>query len=203
MKRLLLVLIASLCCLTPLSALSKWTPVSDKLETSVVYIEIFDGGELSGACTGFIIDSVKRHVLTASHCDGEKILADGTPTYKLYKDERKDLMVLRASQIEGPAVKMASAPPDRGDEVASMGFGFSLEDPLFRIAHVSNVGLEIESLSGPFNALDAQFIGGQSGGPVVNDKGELVMIVQRSASGLGIGVGVDVIKNRVGKYFGQ
>ncbi len=203
MKRVIASIIAAIFCLAPLGAVSKWTAVSNQLEDSIYYLEVLAGTEVQGSCTAFMIDNSKHLVLTAAHCDGEKMLVDGTATYRVFKDERKDLMVLRASGVEGPNIKLAAADPDRGDEVASMGYGAGLVDPMFRIAHVSNVRLDIEGLSGPFIMIDAGFVGGQSGGPVVNDKGELVMIVQRGNDSLGIGVGVEIIRDKVGKYFAK
>ncbi len=204
MKRALASLVAfAIFAIAPLVGASKWTAVSDKLDESIYFLEVLQGTEVAGSCTAFMIDNSKKLVLTAAHCDGEKILVDGTATYRVFKDERKDLMVLRASGVEGPNVPLAAASVDRGDEVASMGFGAGLEDPMFRIAHVSNVRMDIEGLSGPFVMIDAGFVGGQSGGPVVNDKGELVMIVQRGNDSLGIGVGVETIRDRVGKYFAK
>ena len=203
MKRVLATIIVGILCLAPLGAVSKWTAVANNLEESIYFLEVLAGTELQGSCTAFMINQEKKHVLTAAHCDGEKILIDGTPTYRVFKDERKDLMVLRANGVDGPNVKLAPADADRGDEVASMGYGAGLEDPMFRIAHVSNVRMDIEGLSGPFVMIDAGFVGGQSGGPVVNDKGELVMIVQRGNDSLGIGVGAEVIRDKVGKYFAK
>lgn len=204
MKRLLATLVAlSLFLVTPALAVSKWSPVADQLRESIYFLEVLAGTEVQGSCTAFMIDNSKHHVLTAAHCDGEKILIDGTPTYRVFKDERKDLMVLRANGVEGPNVKLASEAPVVGDEVASMGYGAGLVDPMFRVAHVSNVRLDIEGLSGPFTMIDAGFIGGQSGGPVVNEKGELIMIVQRGNDSLGLGVGVEIIKDKVGKYFSK
>jgi S1-C subfamily serine protease len=179
------------------AAMSPWTPIADKVEAALVFIETG-----AGSCSGFVIDAKKKHVLTAAHCDGEKVLADGTQTIKVFKDERKDLLVLRAYGVERPALKLAARGPDRGDEVASLGYGFALEQPMFRIAHVSSTKLEIEELSGPFVLLDAGFIPGQSGGPVVNLAGEVVAIVQRGTGALGFGVGADTIKDRVGRFFG-
>lgn len=204
MKRIIAcILLAAFFVLAPLAANSKWTLISNTLEESVYFLEVLAGTTVQGSCTAFMVDDAKHHVMTAAHCDGEKILVDGTAAYRVWKDERKDLMVLRASGVTGPNIKLAPADPDRGDEVASMGYGAGLVDPLFRIAHVSNTGLDIEGLSGPFIMIDAGFVGGQSGGPVVNDKGELVMIVQRGNESLGIGVGVEIIKDRAGKYFAK
>lgn len=189
---------------TFLSASSLWSPVVDKLKQSVVFVEIADeNGAPQGSCSGFMIDSKKHHVLTAGHCDGPKVTVDGTPTIKIFKDERKDLMVIRAYSVERPALKLAPKGPDVGDEVASMGFGFGLEQPMFRVAHISNIRLDIEGLSGPFIVIDAAFVGGQSGGPVVNQTGEVIGIVQRGGEGVGLGVGAEVIKDRVGRFFGE
>ena len=205
MKRLIATVVAAIFCLTPLSILgaSKWTPIADRLAESVVFIELFAGTQAQGSCTGFIIDNTKHLVLTAAHCDAEKILANGTVTYKMFKDERKDLLVLRANNIDGPEIALASNSLERGDEVASMGYGYGLEDPMFRVGHVSNIRMEIEGLSGPFVLIDSSFVPGMSGGPVVNDKGELVLIVQRTGEGFGIGVDSTVMRDKVGKYFSK
>lgn len=181
-----------------ISATSVWTPVADKLHQSVVYVEL---GTSGGKCSGFSIDEKRHYFLTAGHCDDEKLTIDGTMAIKMFKDERKDLMVLRSAQVDKPALKLSNDSLAVGDEVASFGFGFALEQPMFRIHHVSIVGLQIEDLSGPFVMFDTQFIPGQSGGPVVNQAGDIVAIVQRGGDGVGIGVDAKVIKDRVGRYF--
>jgi S1-C subfamily serine protease len=204
MKRLVASLLLALTFTAVPFAASLWTPIATKMEQSVVFLEMLDKeGKLAGSCTGFVVDAAKKHVLTAAHCDAEKVLADGTPTYELFKDERKDLMILRASHVDRPALKIARTDPDRGDEIASLGYGFGLDDPMFRVAHVSNVRMDIEGLSGPFVMIDSAFIGGQSGGPVVNDKGEVVMIVQRANDSLGLGVGATTIRDRVERYLAE
>lgn len=201
MKRILLSLIGVALTAVVASAVSLWTPVADKLQQSTVFIELGSGGK----CSGFVIDEKRHYVLTAGHCDDEKILVDGTQTIKMFRDERKDLMVLRAGAIDKPALKLSKTALDVGDEVASFGFGFALEMPMFRIHHVSILGLEIPDLgsSGPFVMFDTAFIAGQSGGPVVNQQGEVVAIVQRGGEGVGIGVDAKIIKDRVGRYFGD
>lgn len=182
-------------------AASLWTPIADKLQQSVVFIEMVNDKGESGACSGFMINAAKHEVLTAGHCDGETITVDGTKAVKVHKDERKDLMVLRVDDVDKPALHLSKVPLDRGDEVASFGYGYGLEFPMLRVGHVSSTKFEIEGLSGPFVVVDAPFVPGQSGGPVVNDKGEVVSIVQRTGEGFGIGVGADVIREKVGRYF--
>jgi len=180
-----------------------WAPVAEKFTPSVVFLEALNAqGEPQGFCSGFVINTAKKYILTAAHCDADKVLVNGTPSYRMFKDARKDLLVLRAANVEDmPAFKLASIDPKVGEEVAAIGFGFALEKAMFRISHISIANLDIEGLSGPFFVTDAGFMPGQSGGPVINDKGELVAIVQRGSDGLGLGVGAEVIKDRVGRYF--
>jgi len=201
MSRIILSAILSSLLFVSLEALSPWTAVAEKLEKSVVFIEVLNGtGEKLGSCTGFVINAEKKSVLTAAHCAGEKVLVDGTPTYKLFLDERHDVMVLRASNIDRPALTIAKKNPDRGEQVASLGYGFGLIDPVFRVTHVSNVNLQIESLASLFVMVDSGFLPGQSGGPVVNIQGEVIAIVQRGSDSLGLGIGAEVIRSRVGRY---
>src|SRR5262245_19874472 len=118
-----------------------WLTVADKLGKSVVYIE-----EKTGSCTGFIINADAKnkdkedvdYVLTAAHCDGENLYADQTVAKVLWKDTKKDIMVLEVADLNRPAVTFAEKNPKIGDEIASYGFGFALERPMFRIAHVSD-----------------------------------------------------------------
>lgn len=204
MKKIIASVVLALALVIPISASSVWTVVADKFSPSVVFLEAVDGqGNPTGYCSGFIINVEKKYVLTAAHCDAEKILVNGTPTYRMFKDARKDLMVLRASAVDGtgPAIALAANNPKVGDEVAAIGFGFALEKVMVRISHISITNLDIEGLSGPFIMVDAGFMPGQSGGPVLDSEGKLVAIVQRGSDGLGIGVGAEVIKDRVGKYF--
>jgi S1-C subfamily serine protease len=184
-----------------------WNPVADKLAKSVVYIE-----STAGSCTGFVIADAKGkdkedvdYVLTAAHCDGPSLYVDQAVARILSKDVKKDLMVLEVPDLNRPALKLASSNPKIGDEVASYGYGWGLERPMFRTAHVSddNTYIPEEGIGGPFMVIDAQFVGGQSGGPVVNAAGEVVMIVQRGGGGVGLGVGAEVIRSKAGKYFAK
>jgi S1-C subfamily serine protease len=186
-----------------LEAASPWTLVAQKATSAVVFLEgTTEDGTYAGSCTGAVIDTAKRYILTAAHCDHPKILANGTPARRVYKDQRKDLMILQAYALEGyAAIPLAKQNPYLGEEVASIGYGFGLEKPMFRVSHVANAHIDIEGLSGPFVMVDSGFIPGQSGGPLINAQGEIVAVVQRGSDGLGIGVGVDTIRDKVGRYF--
>jgi S1-C subfamily serine protease len=182
-----------------------WSAVVDLLTKSTVYLETKAGG----GCTGFVINSLEREkqtktiLLSAAHCDGDGLYADQTPAKVLFKDTKKDLMVLEVDDLERPALKLATRDPKVGELVASYGYGYALERPMFRVAHISDDKTYIheDNVGGPFFVLDAAFVGGQSGGPVVNAAGDVVMIVQRASDRVGLGVGADIIKQKTGRFW--
>ena len=183
-----------------------WTPIAGKLSKSVVYIETSQG-----SCTGFVINADAKnkdkedvdYVLTAAHCNGAEMYADQTAAKVLWLDTKKDLMVLEVSDLNRPALKLAKDNPKIGDEIASLGYGWGLERPMFRTAHVSddNTYIPEDGIGGPFMVIDAQFVPGMSGGPVINANGEVVLIVQRGGNAVGIGVGAETIRSKTGKFW--
>jgi len=181
-----------------------WLAVAKTIRESIVEISI---GE-KGACTGFVIDDARDYVLTAAHCDntesGKDLFVDSRPAKVKAKDIKADLMVLFVEDIDRPALKLAKHDPEIGEEIASYGYGWALEKPLFRVAHVSvdNITLEGYERAQRYG-IDASFVGGQSGGPVFNATGEIIMIVQLGNDQAGFGVGAETIEDKVGKYFAK
>lgn len=183
-----------------------WSPIADKLSKSVVYIET-----TAGSCTGFVIADDEHNkdkesvdwLMSADHCEGAELFADQMAAKILWKDSKSDMLVLEVPDTGRPALKLAKDNPKIGDEVGSYGFGWGLERAMFRMAHVSddNTYIPEDGIGGPFIVIDAQFVPGMSGGPVVNVAGEVVMIVQRGGNGVGIGVGAEKIRNKAGRYF--
>jgi S1-C subfamily serine protease len=184
-----------------LTASNPWAPLVEKLEKAVLYIE-----HEKGACTGFVINTEKRYILTAAHCDADtpqaRLLVDGETATIVYKETKKDLMVVQVGSLDRPALVIAKKNPERGEMLASFGFGYALERPMLRITHVSDDKTHIpyDGIGGPFMVVDTGFVGGQSGGPVINAAGEVVIVVQRGNPSVGIGVGAEVIRDKVGKY---
>jgi S1-C subfamily serine protease len=117
-----------------------WSALAKTLAKSVVFIE-----HKTGSCTGFVINDAKKDekdndvdiVLTAAHCEGVGILADQATARIIAKNTDKDLLVLEVDDLDRPALKLAKDNPAVGDVVASFGFGFGLEKPMLRMAHIS------------------------------------------------------------------
>ena len=74
---------------------------------------------------------------------------------------------------------------------------------MFCHAFVTNAALynPEDGIGGPLVLIDAAYVPGQSGGPCVNASGEVVSIVQRASNVLGVGVGAETIKSKMGRYF--
>ena len=180
-----------------------WTPLADAIGKSVVYVQSGDGG----SCTGFVVNADvkggKDHVLTAAHChkSGHDLFADSMPAKIVFKDQKKDLMILEVDDLDRPAVTIAQKNPKTGDEIGSFGHGYGLEDPMFRHAYVSNAAITLPDVEGgPLVMIDAGYVSGQSGGPCIDSKGEVVSIVQRASGLVGIGIGAEAIRSKVGRF---
>lgn len=177
-----------------------WTATAKKAAESVVYIET-----TTGACTGFVIHAAWKNdtdlILTAAHCDGPKPFADSIAAKVIWKHVKSDLMVLEVSDTGRPAMVIAQHDPAIGSEIGSYGYGYGLERPMFRLAHVSDDKAEMPEISGgPFVMIDAGYVAGQSGGPCINAAGEVVSIVQQASGLVGIGVGAETIRDKVSRY---
>lgn len=204
MRILLSLLLASLAAL-PVYTTDWALIVKDTLAKSVVPIERNTAGT---SCTGFVIHAnAKRddkdvdYVLTAAHCEAAKMYADQAEARLVAKNTEKDLMVLAVEDLDRPALKVAKEDPHVGDQVASYGYGYGLEKPLFRLTNISaKTYIPFDGIGGPIFFTDTTFVPGMSGGPVVNTAGEVVMIVQMGTESVGIGVGAEVIRDKVGRY---
>lgn len=179
-----------------------WSDVVKQVEKSVVFVEVGD----EGSCTGFVIDQARHYVMTAAHCQSHDTLwIDRVPATVVSRDTKKDLLVVEAAHLDPsrPALHLAAKNPVRGSEVMSVGFGYGLERPFFRQSHVQDDQVMISG-NGPYISTDSTFVPGQSGGPVVNAAGEIVAIVQAGDNGsTGIGVGAEIIRERMGRFFGK
>jgi S1-C subfamily serine protease len=180
--------------------LTDWPSTAETLNKSVVTVISADG-----SCTGFVVNAHakndKDYILTAAHCDGKDLYADHAVAKVIWKDAKKDLLILEVDDLDRPAVSFAPKNPIQGEEIASLGYGMSLEQPMFRLAHVSNAAIAVPEIEGgPFVMIDAAFVPGQSGGPVVNAAGEVVSIVQRASGLVGIGVGTEQIRSAIKRY---
>jgi S1-C subfamily serine protease len=174
------------------------TLVKEKLEKSVV--------QLSANCSGFVIHEAEDWVLTANHCGSDdpdkSIIVDLRPGKVQATDIQKDFLVLHVPGIDRPALHLATKDVEFGDVVLSFGYGGGYERPMLRQAIVAQPkALVPDAGPGEWVMFDAAFIGGMSGGPIVNTDGEVVALVQMSSPTMGLGRSADTLKDRIGRYF--
>lgn len=125
-------------------------------------------------CSGSFI-SPNGHIITARHCvqdtteievltnDGQVYSADVTAISK-----NQDLAIIQIGHLNTPYFKLAES-VEKGDTV------FILGSPLGLTSLITS-GI-VAKLAGDITFLDCTAIPGNSGGPVFNDKGELVGVV--------------------------
>lgn len=143
----------------------------------------FPDGNL-GYCTGVQVSI--NTLLTSDHCapDGLEISVDGKPTRVIKKEE--DTFALLQTEIGRPIIKIAQKEPAFGEEVFSYGNAFNNRTHVLS-RMVSRVFDGIIVLDGPLAP-------GMSGGPVINQNGELVGINQAANQIFGFATGVKEIR---------
>ncbi len=154
-----------------------------QIDPAVVTIS---SGEKSGA--GFIF-SPDGYVLTNRHVVEES--ADAEIKVKLQNDEslpatvahssvERDLGVLKIERTNLPVVQFASSDKlTTGQDVAAIGAPLGLEHSVTR-GVISALSREIEGKT--YTQIDAALNEGNSGGPVINENGQVIGVAVRVAS---------------------
>jgi hypothetical protein len=136
-------------------------------------------------CSAFSI--APRKFLTAAHCMGDNMVVDGHKAFMVAQDVNADLAII-VSDYEKPALEMRTLPLALQEETVSLGYGYSWKYPtiLHHLVMITNYSPYMEIMPGTW--FSTAFIGGMSGGPVVDLHGQIVGVVQRGDYQVGYGV---------------
>ena len=168
-------------------------PITAALQSSVrLYTD-------TGQCTAFAVRPTR--FVTANHCMigiEDAALEHAAKRYNGHvvgRDEGADLIMLETELIR-PGLKLG-ARPHWGDNVYGFGYAFDLVHPFF--AMFQYMGDDPLGHAATFNR---QLLPGMSGGPIVNEAGELVSVNSRSNPGWPIAGGVtyDSLQSFLSKF---
>ncbi len=183
-----------------------YTKMVDRVELSVVRItgemsRLTEDGLIHGTytCTGEVIAPGK--VLTAAHCvngDPDTMKADETVFSVVKADEDLDLALVSVETHQKPALKLRALPVYRFEHLTAIGYayGYTKMSVLTEIVFLlhDNPWVKGDSDIYPGIIVQGGYIGGMSGGPVVDAKGLQVSMVQRGNEFIGYGVDAQTIR---------
>lgn len=201
MKALLLPLILSFSLLAPFKWVGNFfhqpASVVEIAQASLVRITgetetegFFGPQRVRYSCSAFQI--APNRVLTAAHCVGEKMLGDGHGIRVLKVDKYYDLALL---QSEGkPSLEFRDKPVSRFEKLTAIGyaFGWTKLSTLNVTVLIENYAVQADAPVGII--VQGGYIGGMSGGPVVDDAGAVVSVVQRGSAQIGYGVSTLLVR---------
>lgn len=187
MKHLLMTLAALL--LASNVEAANWLGMDKKVEGAVVKVQVGNADTITHRCSGFVINKKTSVVVTANHClpaliDGGEtaITVDGKDASVAARNAILDLAILKVRGKFTTELKITNLKTvPIFTPIMASGFGIANETPLYSTGLVSGImhGSIDRGLDGRLS-LDMVLVKGQSGGPIVDEKGEVVSIVQFS-----------------------
>ncbi len=185
-----------------------------KSEACVVRIEV-QTGEGSGLGSGYVVDSDGRMVTNVHVMAGARRAVAIFPNGKKFRitgtyliDAGRDVCVAQLDGKDFPVLPMAASLPRKGEEVIALGSPQGLSFTATR-GIVSAIRSQLEmardagdpSLRGTWVQVDAAISPGNSGGPLINRKGQLVAMSTLASFGraqnLNFGISVKDVKASV------
>lgn len=173
-RTIFVLLILTLVSLAPAAA-ADWSDIYAQRASAVPIVEIGNGQD-GGHCAGVVINAADGYVLTAAHC-----VVDDTPGYSYTVDKRDgtvvrvnhvlDLAVIKTRLRKGTAtLPLASTFPRVGSSVAVLGYPFGARTLTIQVGILANPDVD------GYAWMNADLLPGDSGGAIVNDRGELVAV---------------------------
>lgn len=198
MFKFLLTPVLALSLLSPVKPLVKLfsrTSVETKASSSVVMITgvkemqtIFGPQTGKYKCSGFYIDH--NLILTAAHCVGTEMTASGVPVKLIKADEYYDLALLKTSLESDTWLEFRDEETKKDEVLTAIGHAYGWKPlSIFKVT-VMLVNYSPEGDDAPCIIVRGTYIGGMSGGPVIDKNGKVVSIVQKGTDQVGCGVPV-------------
>jgi hypothetical protein len=206
MFKSILVSVLALSLLTPFKAIGHFFKhpasvqerVSDSLYriTGKAEVETFLGPMVMNySCTGFQI--APNRIMTAAHCVGKDMTADGQSVQVVTANPYFDLALLKGKDHPmnfRPSLSFRDRGVDRFEHLLAFGYGFGWNKLSILDEKVFLTGYHVAEDGAIGFIVQGGYIGGMSGGPVTDDSGLVVGVVQRGNTQIGYSVGTTIIK---------
>lgn len=186
-------ILAIVCLIFFLTIHLRSTSLEEKVRDSIARLTIVIDGEVDSVCTAW---SVKANTyITAAHCTpiGATFVLDKEEEATILAIDPKHDLALIQSDYLMPALEIRKEPLRWLEEVEGIGYGGNFRLPIVTFNRVVSMGDKL-SPSGPKGTIFmSPFVGGMSGGPVIDSNGKVVGICQQTNSTLGFGVDANTI----------
>jgi S1-C subfamily serine protease len=130
---------------------------------------------------------------------------DGHPAVVILADFETDIAVLATADYAVPSLKLAKAGPEYLAIITTAGYPYGL-GPVINVGYVSNPSME-DPRAKAYMLMAIASCPGNSGGPILNSKNEVISVMQTS-SGVGCagvmgGAPYNDLVRVAGKYFSK
>lgn len=144
-------------------------------------------------CSGFVI--APQRVLTAQHCVADNMQADGKKVVVLKTDEFLDLALLYVKGLQREPLTIGNRTPELEEMLTAVGYAEGFTKLTVMTVQVKIVDYTPWPEVPPSTWVMPTYVGGMSGGPVVDASGAVVSIVQAGtlSGSMGFGVGTQLI----------
>ena len=190
--------------------------VIERCEKSVVRIEV-KGPEGEGLGSGFVVANTGILVTNVHVLAGAEKATAIFPTGKRYEivgtfhiDEGRDICIAKMNAAGLQPILLASSLPRKGERVTALGspLGLSFTATMGIVSAIrsgAELGRDIgdDTMKGTWVQVDAAISPGNSGGPLINAKGQVVAMSTRASTGraqnLNFGISIEDIKEAITK----
>lgn len=156
------------------------------VEQSIVQVTGHPEEDAYSYCTGFVV--AQQEVLTAAHCLAAELAVDNIPADVIKADKYYDLALLRTDTIK-PALEFDNTQPQRFEPLIAIGYAFGWPSLTVLDEKMMMINFASDEDTPPAMYMQGSLIHGMSGGPIVNESGQVVAMCQQFNEGLSMGVG--------------